>query len=285
MRESGETTPKSSRHSKHHSSDTINKLVEQALASGTTPRSGDMTPKALKGVKHLDGDDDDLELDEADQTWLNSSMHNWMEAERHKRISDIQYAVEQETQKLEADRQRAKKFSDLDMPPVLEERVSELLESIETAPEPDPEPVVEAIVPAALPALVVVPRFEGWVKKKHRSLLWRWRYMILEKNYLLWWKRIEDYNQRQEPWGFLDFSHIPPHVKVSPREILLEIPGRKFQLCCKADHETQELAQALKAQEDHSRQKILREQGELMEGDLNAAADLFALHFKRGGGA
>ena len=62
-------------------------------------------------------------------------------------------------------------------------------------PMPEIEPELEEDRMPLPPLPTPVARFEGWVKKKGRSKmdLWKWRYMVLEHNCLLWWKRAEHY--------------------------------------------------------------------------------------------
>jgi len=123
-----------------------------------------------------------------------------------------------------------------------------------------------------------VPRFEGWVKKKGRQMLtlWKWRYMVLEHNCLLWWKRIEHYKNGDAPWGYLDFNHIPPHISMDIKdEIQLEMPGRLYRLYVKDEKEMANLSKCLKMQEQYTRAWILRAQSDALESDLSTSMKNF----------
>ena len=51
--------------------------------------------------------------------------------------------------------------------------------------------------------------------------------MVLKHNCLLWWKEIEDYQAGEDPWGYLDFNNIPPHITVNNDEIMGGLFGER----------------------------------------------------------
>jgi len=239
----------------------------RAFVKPQTPKNLTQTPRGFEGIGE-DGDD----IDDSPEDPLGLTMQEWMADEQGRRLSDIQAAVALETERLNADRERVAKMGELRSS--MENHLAEKRESLPKLVEPKPLP--------PMPALVKVPRWEGWVKKKGRSSmdLWRWRYVVLEHNFLQWWKRKEHFQGSQQPWGYLDFTTIPPHIAPdTKKEIRLEMPGRLYRLWCADAAEMEALWNALTAQEHNTRQRALDEQGTALMEDLAQSESTFHSHF------
>jgi len=256
--------------------------VESPRPSPLLKRATMTTPRGFAEAFGEDGDDEDDDVLALNRT---GSMDDWVSEERERRLSDIEAAVALETEKLNADRERAEKMSDLMSSQ--EERISKMqLEQQQRAIEEAAAREASLLEPPlpALPEPVQVPRWEGWVKKKGRSSLdlWRWRYCVLEHNFLQWWKRKEDFQASAQPWGYLDFTTVPPHVAEGvKKEVRIEMPGRQYRLWCGSATDMDALAEALRAQERHTRTRVLKDQTSAMAADLANANHLFRVQFNQ----
>jgi len=95
---------------------------------------------------------------------------------------------------------------------------------------------------------------------------------VLKSNCLSWWKRKQDFEAGEGPWGYLDFHAIPPHIVAKgEKEVTVEMPGRNYRMYCDPMERTKVFIEALEAQESNTRARILRDQGDAMEQDLHAA--------------
>lgn len=231
--------------------------------------------QSLAAVSALTMEDNDSEDEVEDEEQFTESCKDFLAEESKRRLVEIQDAVRQQEEALKADRDQTSRFLAQLNAPNLKTVASPVSRLLPPPPmpvlEPEPEPEEEERMPLP-PEPVPVPRLEGWVKKKGRQMmtLWKWRYMVLEHNCLLWWKRIEHYKAGDQPWGYLDFNHIPPHIAADTKEIRVEMPGRSYRLWTSDPAFFAELRDTLTKQEEYTRAWVLRAQGEAMERDLEA---------------
>ena len=142
----------------------------------------------MAAITHEDNDSEDDE--DEDNPEFTESCKNFLAEESKRRLTEIQEAVRLQEEALQAERDHSSRFLErLAMPNLktVASPVSRLLKPppvLEPEPEPEPEEERAPLPPVPEP----VPRFEGWVKKRGRQTIamWKWRYMVLEHNCLLW---------------------------------------------------------------------------------------------------